>query len=333
MKKFTKLFSLLLTISLLVGLLGAGVYADSSVVAAPDAENGTYYVDDADCLSSTTRAYINAQNIALTNACGGQLAVVTLEYLNDLDSQEYATEVFNQWGVGDKDKNNGTVFVLVTEEKKCWIVAGTGISDDLNDSLLEEILEGACYDDLDAGNYDSAVYNTVKRLFAWYQKYYNVDLSSYSSTSVTSGTRGWGGGVAAGIGRTITSILRSIFSVIILILLIILVFAGSFLRSSFWCSPRGPRGPRPPRGPWGGPRDPGGPGPGGFGGGPRPRGGFGGGPRPGGRSGGFGGGSRPGGRSGGFGGGRSSGGGAGRGGHSGGGFGGGHSGGGGAGRR
>ena len=119
MKRLTKLFSLSLVLTLLVSLLALPAYADSDVVSAPT--GGVYYVDDAGCTVSTqTKEYINRQNIALTNACGGQVAVVTLDFLNDLDTEQYAYEVFNQWGVGDKDKNNGTVFVLVTAEKKCW---------------------------------------------------------------------------------------------------------------------------------------------------------------------------------------------------------------------
>ena len=312
MKRFSRILSLFLVLGALVGLLAVPAAAASDVVAAPDAKNGIFYVDEAGCLSDTTKNYINSQNIALTNACGGQVAVVTIPYLNDLDAQEYAVKVFNDWGVGDSSKNNGTVFLLVTQEKKCWAVSGSGISDELTDSILGAILEEACYDDLDAGNYDQATYNTVKRIFAWYQRYYNVNLASYSSTRVTSGKAGWGGGAVAGIGYAVGNFISGVFQVIILIivLVIVLVFVfGGMSRPGFWCF-GGPGwcwpGPRGPRGPWGrGPRGPWGPG-GGYGG----PGGFGGG--------GFGG----------FGGGRT-GGGAGRGG----GFGGGHTGGGGAGRR
>ena len=144
-----------------------------------DAEHGIYYVDDAGCLSSTTKDYINRQNIALTNACGGQVAVVTLDYLNDLDAEQYARKVFNEWGVGDKKANNGTVFVLVTEAKKCWVVSGTGLEDSLNSTVLENILEQNCYDNLDSGRYDAAVYDTVQAIFSWYEEYYGISLANY----------------------------------------------------------------------------------------------------------------------------------------------------------
>lgn len=299
--KRQKIPGLILVLVLLAGLLVLPVQAASKVVDAPDVEHGTYYVDDAQCLSSETRDYINRQNIALTNACNAQVAVVTLEFLNDLNCEEYAYEVFNQWGVGDKKENNGVVFVLVTAEKKSWIATGSGIENDLTAGRLERILEDNCYDSLDSGRYDAAVYDTVREIFSWYESYYHMDLQNFSATQVENGTAGFGGG-AASVGYVVGSLIQGVFSVIVmLIVLAIVVFAviGSMRRPGlWWCfgptwcgGPRGPRGPRPPRGPGGF---------GGFGGGQS---GFGGAGR-GGFGGGFGGGS--------FGGGGSHGGGAGR---------------------
>lgn len=310
MKYAKRILSLMLMVSVLAGILIFPAFADRKIVSAPDAKHGIYYVDDAGCLSSTTKDYINRQNIALTNACGGQVAVVTLDYLNDLDAEQYARKVFNEWGVGDKKANNGTVFVLVTEEKKCWVVSGTGLEDSLNNTVLENILEQNCYDNLDSGRYDAAVYDTVQAIFSWYEEYYGISLANYSSTQVNSSqsSSGWGGGVAAA-GRAVGSFFSRILNLIFFVIIIIVFLAvfSSIARSPFfWCfGPGWCSGPRGPRGPWGG----------GFGG--------------------FGG---PGGFGGGFGGGHTGGGGAGRGGFGGGGFGGGgfgggRTGGGGAGRR
>jgi uncharacterized protein len=293
--------SFLLVLALTLGLLAVPAFA-ADVVSAPDAENGVYYVDDAACLSFTTKDYIDRQNIALTNACGGQVAVVTLDFLNDLDCEEYAYEVLNQWGVGDADKNNGTVFVLVTGEKKCWITSGSGIEDDLSAGTLENILESYCYDSLDSGEYDTAVYDTVQAIFGWYENYYNVNLANYSSTQVENGEPGFGGG---SVGRTVLSVIQSILSLILTIVVLVIILGAIFGASrspSFWCfgptwcGPRGPRGPRhrdhhdPHHDPHHGPGPRGGGFGGGFGGGGHGGGGFGGGFGGGHGGGGFGGG-------------------------------------------
>lgn len=97
----------MLALVMLVGLLAVPAQAAADVVSPPDVAHGTYYVDDAQCLSPETKDYINRQNIALTNACNGQVAVVTLEFLNDLNSEEYAYEVMNPvgcWWKGRKQR-------------------------------------------------------------------------------------------------------------------------------------------------------------------------------------------------------------------------------------
>lgn len=267
--------SLCLLFALLISLLTVPAQAASRVVSPPDVEHGTYYVDEASCLSADTRSAINRRNIALTNACGAQLAVVTLSYLpSGLDSQQYAYRVLNDWGVGDKKQNNGIVFVLVTEEKRCWIATGAGIDDDLTPERLEKILETHCYDSLDSGRYDEAVADTVDALFSWYEGYYHMDLANFSDTQVEGGSGFGGGSAVAGVVGGIFQNITAIIALLIVLAIVVVGVIGAMFRpgmmfcNPFWCGgPCGPGGfwgPRGPRGPYG---------PGGFGG----YGGFGGG--------------------------------------------------------
>ena len=71
-----------------------------------------YVTDDADILSSETERTIVREVTSLKQQCGGEIAVVTIDYLTGgLDSEEYAYEIMNQWGVGDSEKNNGVVLL------------------------------------------------------------------------------------------------------------------------------------------------------------------------------------------------------------------------------
>lgn len=294
-----RLFRLFFALLFTLGVLSAPAMA-ADVVSPPPVEKGIYYVDSAGCLSQETRDYIGRQNIALTNAVNGQVAVVTLDFLSDLNTEEYAYEVMNQWGVGDEKENNGAVFVLVTGEKKCWITSGSGIENDLSAGTLERILEDNCYDSLDSGRYDAAAYDTVRAIFNWYEDYYNIRLSDYNSRTVENGAAAFGGG---GSRPSVLGSIGSVVGTIVMLLVLFLflnIFLGTMRRHPMlwcfgptWCGPRGPRGPFGPGGGYYG---------GGFGGG---HGGFGGA----GRSGGFGGGGFGGGS---FGGGGGHGGGAGR---------------------
>ena len=54
--------SLLLVLCMLMSLLALPVLA-ADVVSPPDAESGIFYVDKAQCLSDSTRSYINSRNM------------------------------------------------------------------------------------------------------------------------------------------------------------------------------------------------------------------------------------------------------------------------------
>ncbi|MDD3165568.1 MAG: TPM domain-containing protein, partial [Oscillospiraceae bacterium] len=103
-----KRFALLLTALML--LLSLTAAAGTAVVEPTEA---LYVADYANVLSADTENHIVTASGSLKTLCGGEIAVVTIDYLNDLDAEEYAYELINQWGVGDSDKQNGCVFLLV----------------------------------------------------------------------------------------------------------------------------------------------------------------------------------------------------------------------------
>lgn len=262
----------LLVCLLVILLLPATAMASTEIVQPTEA----YYVADyANVLSNETEQSVVAQVQALKQLCGGEIAVVTIDFLNDLDAEEYAYEIINQWGVGDKSKNNGAVLLLVPGEGKGWLTVGAGLEDYLTAGVLDEILNTYCWGYFDRGDYDAAVVNTVGALLEQYESYYGISLDEAGTAPQPA---------PGAYGPTVG---ERVFEGLIY-LLILLVIVGVALRPGriFFGFCGGPFcGPRPPRGPHGP-----------FGGGSFGGGGF--------RGGGFGGG--------GFGGGMGRGGGAGR---------------------
>ena len=98
MKKFRRIFCILAVFLL---FLSGCRYAATSVSIVSPAE-ALYVTDDADILSDQTEKEIVEKVKLLKDLCGGEIAVVTIRYLTSgLDSEEYAREIINQWGVGD----------------------------------------------------------------------------------------------------------------------------------------------------------------------------------------------------------------------------------------
>jgi len=309
-------------------------------------QSSEYYVtDDAGVLTEKTRQDIISANVDMEQQCqGAQIVIVTVKYLDGIPSDEYATKLFNDWGVGGSDANNGMLLLLATEELKGWLVVGAGISGAFTDKMADDYLNTYFWGEVDARNYDTAVRNICEALFSWYAGYYGVNQGNVAvAPTALPAQPTYGRPDVAQPGDTYNPYGRVFnfgmilfwFIFIIIIIIIIASVAGTdrsrhrayyvhmgmpIPRYHWWYMWGGNRpyrvwynnnryGPRGPRGPGG---------PGGFGG-PRGPGGFGG-PGGGGRSGGgFGGFGGGGGRSGGGCGGCGGGGG---GGHAGGGFGG-----------
>ena len=272
------------------------------------------YDFDADVLDSSDIATIARYGQALEEATGAQAIAVAVDFLDGMDPTDYATDLINSWGIGQKDEDNGVVVLLSRGDRKIQIGTGKGIDRVLTGSacgeLIDENIDAFANNDFDAG------------MIALYQ-----DVCAYIAKAQGK-TLSFGGDSAATIGvirgadsarheeERSGGLLDGILGFIFLYILVSAIF-NALTRNKGGCCMKwlllgwlfdlfkGNNHRRPPRPPMGG----------GFGG-HRPMGGFGG-HRPGGFGGGSsrgfgGGGSFGGGSHGGFGGGGSRGGGGGR---------------------
>ena len=286
----------------------------------PLSDEGAYALDKSGVLSAETENRIARYNQYLAESCGAQICVVTIptmDYVGYDDIENYAYDLFNAWGIGDKDEDNGVLLLLVTDDELCWCLQGEGLEDTLSSSAISDILTENMQDDFYAGEFDSGTKKTFDALYRRLCAIYSVDPDGVDDFTYDPGYNN--GTVfpnepvpAKGKELSFWEIIVIIITVLVALRLIGKVFSAIGSNSGNGCSGCGclPAfllgtrvGSSNRRGPW----------PGGFHGGPRP-----------------GGGSRPSG--GGFtgGGGRSRGGGGGF--HGGGGFGGGFKGGGGGSR-
>jgi len=333
MKKcFRKLLALCMTALLTVTFLS--VPALASVPSRPENQ---YVLDSAGVLSDSTEKDIISKNQKLFKESGGQIVIVAVDFLGGEEIDDYVYTMFNSWGIGSKERNNGILLVMAIGEDNYYAQAGYGIEDYFDGAKMQALLDDYLETDFAAGDYDAGVRKFFNAAFSELEIYeYNDEYDQQTEFAPGGAYENYGGydyndrpgfsGVFLGLASVVIRIVAMVVIVALLIAIIRALsrggrggpgsgsgggggfwtgmFLGNMLGNSRrrrWYNP-----PPPPPGGFGGPgpRPPrGGGGFGGFGGGSR--GGFSGGGRTGGFSGG--------GRSGGFsGGGRSRGGGAGR---------------------
>ena len=187
MKRITAIF----LIAAVMLLLFAGCSRkEPSILEQPD---DLYVADEADVLSAETERYVVSRVSELKEACGGEIAFVTLDYLGDLTAEEYAYTLFNQWGIGDKQKNNGMMVLIVIGENSCWLTPGYGIEDDFPATQCSDYLGRYLWQYQNAGDCDTGVRNLTDALIAWYCEYYGVSISgAQNQFYIFSGNSGYG---------------------------------------------------------------------------------------------------------------------------------------------
>ena len=78
----------------------------------PAAPSGHAVLDQAGVLSEETINTVDGYNNALSST-GAQIGVLTVDFTGNLSIDDYALQVFNEWGIGDKKKENGVLHCLI----------------------------------------------------------------------------------------------------------------------------------------------------------------------------------------------------------------------------
>lgn len=69
-----------------------------------------------------------------------QIVIVTLESLEGYDIADYGYQLGRHWGIGQKGKDNGVLFIIAPNERKMRIEVGYGLEGSLSDIVSENII-------------------------------------------------------------------------------------------------------------------------------------------------------------------------------------------------
>ena len=166
-----KIISILIVTFFALSIFSVGAFA------VVDKSDSFYVADYANVLSPETEQMIINYNGALEYQCrGAQVVVVTVDYLDGMKSSEYATQLFNNWGVGSASENNGVLLLLAVQENKFWMVQGMGITSSLTSDNINSLLDNYLAQPFDAGEYDKGVTDVFMQLLYWYDSYYGSQV-------------------------------------------------------------------------------------------------------------------------------------------------------------
>lgn len=158
----------------------------SSVKAIVSPTSNLYVNDYANILSNETEEYIMNKSVALNNVDGTQIVVVTVPNLEGYSIEDYATKLFRNFGIGDKDKNNGLLLLLALEERQFRVEVGYGLEGILPDGKTGRFQDDYIITYLKDDKFDEGVKNGYDAFYAEIVKLNNLDLEYNEATSISS---------------------------------------------------------------------------------------------------------------------------------------------------
>jgi uncharacterized protein len=125
-----------------------------------------YVSDFAGVLDEETTRTLVVQLRALELDTTAEIAVVTVPSLGDRSLEDYAVQLFKEWGVGQKGANNGILVLIVPSTHDMRIEVGYGLEGDLPDGLAGEIMRRNFMPKFKTGDIPGGVREGVARLIA-----------------------------------------------------------------------------------------------------------------------------------------------------------------------
>lgn len=153
----------------------------SAAVVSPDA--AFYVYDGAQVLSEETEQYILNSSRELESKTGAQIVVVTIPSLEGRSLEEYATELFRQWGIGDAKKNNGLLLLCAVEDRQFRVEVGYGLEGDLPDGKTGRIQDSYIIPLLREDKFDAGIRNGYSAFLQELADVYNVSITGETAIS------------------------------------------------------------------------------------------------------------------------------------------------------
>lgn len=137
----------------------------------------SYVSDFAKILDASTQARINNFAKELEVKTTAQVAVVTVPTTSPEPIENYAVKFFEQWGIGQKGKDNGVLLLVAVNDRQVRIEVGYGLEGALTDAMSRSIIERYIVPEFKSGQYSLGVLKGATAIISVVAKEYQVVIT------------------------------------------------------------------------------------------------------------------------------------------------------------
>ncbi len=128
-----------------------------------------WIMDSANIMDSNTKNQLENYLESINQKTGVQIAVFTVNSIKDvagedLTIEEYATSVFENWGLGQKNKDNGILLLVAMDTRSLRIEVGYGLEEVLTDTKCGLIIRNFIAPEFKNGNYSAGIKTGVETI-------------------------------------------------------------------------------------------------------------------------------------------------------------------------
>jgi len=113
--------------------------------------------DNANILSPEAHRLLSDSLKAHEERTTNQVVVLTLRTLGGENIEDFANRVFNEWKLGQKERDNGVLIVVVPDDRRMRIEVGYGLEGVLPDLMASRIIQNIMTPRFRNGDYDGGI--------------------------------------------------------------------------------------------------------------------------------------------------------------------------------
>jgi uncharacterized protein len=117
--------------------------------------------DEAGILSEPFIHQIESQLKMHEDSTTNQIAILTIETLDDYPMEDYTIAVVEKWKLGKADKDNGVLIFIAVRDRKVRIEVGHGLEGVLTDALCNRIIRNELAPHFRQNNYEAGIQAVV----------------------------------------------------------------------------------------------------------------------------------------------------------------------------
>lgn len=137
-----------------------------------------HYVQDlAGVIDDGYETRINDLCREVERTTSAEMAVLTVSTTSGEPHWLYATEVGNEWGVGQAEGDNGLLMLVAVDDREVFTATGSGMEGIIPDIIIDRIYRNVLVPNFKASEFGKGIYEAMQLYAVEIEKHYQVEFA------------------------------------------------------------------------------------------------------------------------------------------------------------